>query len=219
MKKQTYLLLTLCILSFLGHFLVFFQMPDTVPIHWNVSGEPDGYANKLATLFLALLPLLMLGLLNVIPKIDPRGKNYEKHKKAYDVFSLCLILLLIAVNWISNGAILGYPVSISRLVPTGVGFLLIAVGNYMPQLRTNYTMGIKNPWTLESEWVWKKTHAMSGMVFCLMGVAMALNGIFQTVLMSRIAFGAVLGGVVFLEFYSYLLYRKWKKAEAHKEVL
>ena len=65
MKKQTYLLLTLCILSFLGHFLVFFQMPDTVPIHWNVSGEPDGYANKLATLFLALLPLLMLGLLNV----------------------------------------------------------------------------------------------------------------------------------------------------------
>lgn len=210
MKKQTYLLLTLCILSFLGHFLVFFQMPDTVPIHWNVSGEPDGYANKLATLFLALLPLLMLGLLNVIPKIDPRGKNYEKHKKAYDVFSLCLILLLIALNWISNGAILGYPVSISRLVPTGVGFLLIAVGNYMPQLRTNYTMGIKNPWTLESEWVWKKTHVAGGFVFIIMGLCMILNGFFSNPWTSQITVGIVLLGVFGLEVYSYLLYRKWR---------
>ncbi len=211
MKKQTVFLLALSILSFLGHLFIFSRMPDTVPIHWALNGEPNGYANKLATLFLALLPLLMLGLFKVVPKIDPRGKNYQKHEKAYDVFCLCLVLLLIAVNWISNGAILGYPVSISRLVPAGVGILLIAVGNYMPQLRTNYTMGIKNPWTLESEWVWKKTHAMGGMIFCLMGIVMALNGIFQTVLMSRIALGTVLGGVLFLELYSYLLYRKWKK--------
>lgn len=42
---------------------------------------------KKQTLFLlALLPLLMLGLFQVVPRIDPRGKSYEKHQKAYGVF-------------------------------------------------------------------------------------------------------------------------------------
>lgn len=211
MKKQTIFLMTLCILSFLGHLFVFAKMPDTVPIHWNISGEPDNYANKLATLFLALLPLLMLFLLRVVPKVDPRGKSYEKHGKAYGVFSTVLVLFLILVNWICNAYICGLPVSISRLVPVGVGILLITFGNYMPQLRTNYTVGIKNPWTLESEWVWKKTHSAGGMVFCAMGLVFALNGIFPTVWMIWISLGVILLGVFGLELYSYLLYRKWKQ--------
>lgn len=99
---------------------------------------------------------------------------------------------------------------IGRLVPIGCGLILIAVGNYMPQLRTNYTMGIKNPWTLESEWVWRKTHAMGGIVFCIMGFVMILNGFFPADWMAKISLGSILLGVLGLEVYSYLLYRKWK---------
>lgn len=211
MKKQTLFLLALCILSFAGHLVVFPGMPQTVPVHWGIDGTPDSYAPKASTLFLALLPLLMFGLFHVVPRIDPRGKSYEKHQKAYGVFVVFLTLFLIAVNWICNAAILGVAVPLSRLVSAGVGILLIAFGNYMPQLRTNYTMGIKNPWTLESEWVWKKTHAVGGAVFCVMGLVMALNGVFPTAWMSWISFGAILAGVLGLELYSYLLWRKWKK--------
>lgn len=210
MKKQTLFLLTLCILSFLGHLIVFFQMPNTVPIHWGIDGTPDGYGHKLSTLCLALLPALMLGLFHIIPKIDPRGKSYEKHQKAYSIFVTFLILFLIAINWICNASIFGFPVPLSRLVPVGIGILLIAFGNYMPQLRSNYTIGIKNPWTLESEWVWKKTHTLGGIVFCIMGLAMTLNGVFPTDWMTWISLGVILAGVLGLELYSYLLWRKWK---------
>lgn len=211
MKKQTIFLLSLCILSFIGQLFLLPRMPEQIPIHWNVSGEVDNWAGKNASLFLALLPLLMLGLFHVVPRLDPRGKNYEKHTKAYQIFITALVLFFIAILWITNAASLGYPVSIERLIPLGIGILLVAVGNYMPQLRTNYTMGIKNPWTLESEWVWKKTHSMGGAVFCIMGFVMALNGFISTSWMVKVSVGLILLGVLWLEVYSYLMYQKWKK--------
>ena len=210
MKKQTIFLLTICILSFAAHLLLFPQLPQNVPIHWNAYGEADNWGHKSTTLFLALLPFLMLLLFRIIPKLDPRGKNYEKHQKAYQVFVTFFVLFLTAILWINNAASLGYPVPIERLVPIGVGILFLAIGNYMPQLRTNYTMGIKNPWTLENEWVWKKTHAAGGVVFILMGFSMVLNGFLPTPWMAQITVGIILLGVLGLEVYSYLLYQKWK---------
>lgn len=210
MKKQTIFLFILCALSFIGHLFVLPLLPDQIPIHWNVYGEADNWAGKFSSLFLALLPALMLILFLVIPRIDPRGKNYEKHQKAYQVFISVMIIFFNIILWIINAAGLGYPVPIGCLVPIGCGLILIAVGNYMPQLRTNYTMGIKNPWTLESEWVWKKTHAMGGIVFCIMGFVMILNGFFPADWMAMISLGSILLGVLGLEVYSYLLYRKWK---------
>lgn len=210
MKKQTIFLFILCALSFIGHLFVLPLLPDQIPIHWNVYGEADNWAGKFSSLFLALLPALMLILFLVIPRIDPRGKNYEKHQKAYQVFISVMIIFFNIILWIINAAGLGYPVPIGRLVPIGCGLILIAVGNYMPQLRTNYTMGIKNPWTLESEWVWRKTHAMGGIVFCIMGFVMILNGFFPADWMAKISLGSILLGVLGLEVYSYLLYRKWK---------
>ena len=210
MKKQTIFLSVICTLSFVGHLFVLPLLPDEVPIHWNVYGEADNWAGKLSTLFLALLPLLMLLLFHLIPRIDPRSKSYQKHQKAYQVSITFFILFLNIILWITNAACLGYPVPIERLVPIGVGILFLAVGNYMPQLRTNYTMGIKNPWTLESEWVWKKTHVAGGFVFIIMGLCMILNGFFSNPWTSQITVGIVLLGVFGLEVYSYLLFRKWR---------
>lgn len=51
------------------------------------------------------------------------------------------------------------------------------MGNYMPSFKPNYFIGIRNPWTLEHEEVWKKTHKVGG--YCsllggLMLISMAL---------------------------------------------
>ena len=73
--------------------------------------------------------------------------------------------------------------------------------------RGNYTMGIKNPWTLENEWVWKKTHAAGGIVFILMGLCTILNGFLPTPWMAQITVGIILLGVLGLEVYSYLLFK------------
>ena len=69
-------------------------------------------------------------------------------------------------------------------------------------------MGIKTPWTLENEYVWKKTHAMGGVLFCIMGILLILSGVFPSRLMTVLAFGFILAGTLWLYVYSWLVYRK-----------
>ena len=210
-KKQTVILLILCVLAFLGHMLLYPSLPEIVPTHWGFDGEVNGYSEKSTTIFLALLPLLLTILFQVIPKIDPRGKNYEKHEKAYDIFRFILILFLIGMIGMTDAAILGYPVAINRLIPVGVGILFLVIGNYMPQIRNNYTLGIRTPWALENEWVWRKTHAMGGIVFCITGILFILSGIFPFAWLNAVSVAAVFIGVFWLYLYSYLAYQKWLK--------
>ena len=40
----------------------------------------------------------------------------------------------------------------------------------MPKLKQNYTIGIKVPWTLNSEEDWNMTHRMAGKVYVVAGV-------------------------------------------------
>ena len=77
-----------------------------------------------------------------------------------------------------------------------------------PSSGTIKVNGIKTPWTLESEYVWKKTHAMGGVLFCIMGILLILSGVFPSRLMTMLAFGFILAGTLWLYVYSWLVYRK-----------
>lgn len=209
MKKTFLILWILSLVSFGAQFFLLPLMPETVPTHWGLDGTVDGWSGKYSTLFLAALPLLMLLMFAVMPKLDPKGSSYQKHAKAWRIFIFLTILLFICLNWVSNAVIFGYPVRMNQVVPIGIGILFLVLGNYMPQLRQNYTMGIKTPWTLESEWVWKKTHVMGGILFCISGLLLILSGIFfDAHWLSILSFVLLIAGSALLYVYSWYLYRK-----------
>ncbi|GAF25302.1 predicted integral membrane protein [Moorella thermoacetica Y72] len=65
---------------------------------------------------------------------------------------------------------LGGPANlVGRVVPLAIGLLFILIGNYLPQARLNYFFGIRTPWTLANEEVWRRTHRFSGYAFILAG--------------------------------------------------
>ncbi|WP_315816322.1 SdpI family protein [Paraflavitalea speifideaquila] len=51
-----------------------------------------------------------------------------------------------------------------------IGLLLVMMGNYFQALRPNYFVGIRTPWTLENEVVWKKTHYLGGRLWMAGGL-------------------------------------------------
>lgn len=208
MKKLNILILVLCLLSLAGQLLLLPSLPDTIPVHWNAAGEIDGYGSKYTSLFLAAIPLLMYGLFELIPRIDPRKQNYQKHQKAYFIVRIFITLLFIAIVWVSNAAAMGLPVNVGLVIPVGIGLLFLVMGNYMPQIRPNYSFGIRTPWTLESPRVWKKTHAAGGILFCIYGLIMIAAGILQKEWMMYVFLAALLLGTVALTVYSWLLFRK-----------
>ncbi|MGE4453563.1 MAG: SdpI family protein [Sphaerochaeta sp.] len=155
----------ICLVPLLFSWVVYDQLPEQVPIHYNAMGEPDGYATKA---FGAFGMPLILALLNVIiqiavktdPKRDTSSKLYYITKWIIPILTLFMVPLTLLHA-------LERPLHIENLVPLAVSILLLVVGNYLPKIKQNYTIGIKLPWTLGDEVNWKKTHRLAGWIWTL----------------------------------------------------
>ena len=75
----------------------------------------------------------------------------------------------------------------------------------MPKMKQSYTIGIKLPWTLNSEENWYRTHRFAGGAFMLGGAFVIVAGFME---MMWVAFVALLLVAMLPTVYSYLLYKK-----------
>jgi uncharacterized membrane protein len=149
------------------------QLPDKVPTHWNFRGEPDGYSSRLfGAVLMPLVILAMTGIGQVLPRIDPRSANYAKFIKVYWLMINGILVLMGVMHAAMLGNALGAPVNIGRIAPVGVGLLFILLGNYFGQVEPNWFLGIRTPWTLSSDTVWRKTHRTGAWLFVIGGVLM-----------------------------------------------
>lgn len=211
-KKIFIILMTLSILSFLGMLLVYPKLPDVMPTHFGFDGKADDYGPKSVLLILGLLPFAFGFLFWLLPRFDPRKESYAKHAKAYAVMCILTTVFIILCTWASVLAGLGYEMKIGTLIPVLAGVLFIILGNFMPQIRQNYFFGIKTPWALASENVWRKTHKQGGIIFCIMGIFMILVPFLPQEFQAGIMFLVILGGTTACYVYSYLIYRKCGKS-------
>ena len=127
------------------------QLPPTVATHWNVRGEADGFSGRVvAVSIMPLLIIVMTGLFNVLPRLDPRRANYAKFIGTYWLIANAVILFILIGHGMIVATGLGYPVKIGRTLPIGVGLLFIVLGNYLTRVEPNFFVGIRTPWTLSS---------------------------------------------------------------------
>ena len=202
------------ILMFVGGIIAYPYLPDKIITHWNIQGQPDDYMNKfLGTFLFPAVSLAVYLLMLAVPLIDPKRENYARFKKGYRLIRRGLILFFSGLYIISLIYNLGFEVDIGRLVTAGVGILFLIIGNYMPQIRHNYFVGIKVPWTLASEEVWIKTHRLAGKIYVLSGVILILIVFLPAVLRFWILMTVVIGGNAVSVVYSYYLYKKIEKVE------
>lgn len=193
-------------------FVVYPQLPERVPMHWNASGEVDRYGSRFTGAF--AIPLLTLGIyagMVLLPLIDPRRANYARFPTAYRAVRTGLILFLTLLYVVTVAVGLGYEINISRVVPVALGVLFIIIGNVLTQVRHNYFIGIKTPWTLASEEVWRKTHRIGGFVFVAAGVISILAAFLPAPVNFWLVIGSLVAAVVITIIYSALLYKKAAK--------
>lgn len=178
-KKSDIYNLVLIVCAFLLTIVFYNKLPDSIPIHWNVSGEIDGYGSKIFGVFMA--PVIMIFtwiVMKYFPKIDPKKNNYKKFEKSYSIIVNLLITFFLILHVVILLAAMGYEVSIDKIVPLIVGILFIVIGNYLPKSKRNYFYGIKTPWTLSSDVSWRKTHRLGGKLFIISGGTVILSSFF-----------------------------------------
>jgi len=152
------------------------RLPPTVATHWNLRGTPDGFSSR--GLAVAIMPLVivgMTGLFKVLPKIDPRRENYARFLTSYWLIANAVIVFMLVAHAMIIASGLGFSVRVDRLMPVGVGLLFVFLGNYLTRVEPNWFVGIRTPWTLSSDTVWRKTHRTGGWLMVIGGLVLAIG--------------------------------------------
>lgn len=180
------------------------KLPEKLPIHWDSSWNVDGWSKKSFAVFVLPLILLAVEWLCVLGTFaDPKRSNHSEKvlKIAFWIIPAISLLSSSVMYFVALG---GDNIG-ELLVPVFMGLLFVIIGNYLPKCRQNYTIGIKIPWTLDSEENWNRTHRLAGKLWTVFGLAiiiLSLIGYFQFVL-----YAAILMCLIPI-IYSYILYRK-----------
>ena len=86
--------------------------------------------------------------------------------------------------------------------------MFVVMGNYMPKVTRNRTMGIKIKWTLASDENWAATHRVAGRVWFFGGFVVMLGAFLPTNAMMIASLPAILLLVLIPRVYSYVFYKK-----------
>lgn len=188
---------------------VYARLPQRVPSHWNLQGEVDGWMEKpLGPLLQPLIATLMLAVLWLLPRIDPRRANVERFAEDRRLLINLLIVFMAVVEVATLGHALGWPVDVDRVVPASIGLLFVGLGNYLPRIRSNWFMGIRTPWTMDNERVWRATHRVGGRAFVGAGLLMVAAALLPSPARAWAMGAAIALAVVLPLVYSYVAYRR-----------
>jgi uncharacterized membrane protein len=184
------------------------RAPDRVVTHWNAAGQPDGTMAKLPGLLaIPAIAAVTVGLLAVVPRIDPLRENLAAFRRHYDWFVVLLAGFLAYVHALAVAYNLGYPVDPGRLVLPAVGLLFLYVGVLLEEAERNWFVGIRTPWTLSSDEVWRRTHDLGATLFKVAGLV-ALLGVLVPEYAFWLLVGPAVAVAVMTTVYSFVVYRR-----------
>ncbi len=183
-------------------------LPETIPVHWNFYGEPDGFSGRLAGAFgLPILITLTAVLLFMLPRSGRMRGTFEDSRDIYAIVGFAAVSLLLGIHTVAMLSSSGADVPVAFAFPVLLGFFFIVIGSLMPYLRRNTTVGFRLPWTIRNEMVWKRTHEHGGMVLVLAGILIVLLCFVSGPRATPVSFGILMATILYITVWSYRLSR------------
>lgn len=206
--------IVIIVVSFLIGIYFYPQMPDRMASHWNSQGQVDGYMSKAWALF--LMPGMSVGLyllFLLIPRIDPLKKNIQKFRNYFDNFIIILLVFLFYLYLATIFWNLGFQFNMGYTLLPALSILFYYVGILVENAKRNWFIGIRTPWTLSSDRVWKKTHSIGGRLFKAYAIFILVSLFFVSFIQKYVVWivlAPVLAIALGLIVYSYFEYQKRK---------
>lgn len=160
-------------------------LPAQIATHWNMQGVADGVMPKFWGLFLVPFIMVITLLLSVfLPLIDPMRENVQAFRRSYQNFFFWIGVFLFYLFVLMIGWNVGWRFNFTMALIPAMAALFFIVGSFLGRSKRNWFVGIRTPWTMESEDVWDKTNQLGGLMF-------------------QVSAAVMLGGIIFPQ---YLLY-------------
>ncbi len=205
-KKHLIFSSIIILLPILAGLLLWNRLPAMMTTHWGADGHADGWSGKAFGVF--GLPLILLAMHWLCIFLDTRfTKNYEQNRKAYRIVFWIIPILSLIMNTFVYAVALGWEFRPDVFISLTIGLMFVAIGNYLPKIRQNPTLGIKISWTLTNEENWNRTHRMAGKLWVIGGILLLFTVFLPMKIAAWIWLIAliVLAGVPMI--YSYYLHR------------
>lgn len=208
MKKRRVFVLLLIIMM-VTTCVLYPQLPNKIPSHWNFDGMIDGYQDSWFLFIPILIYFMVTVLFSFLRHVDPLHDNYARFQKTYDSMIIVLLFFIFSL-WLIMAVSAFYPtwIDMNLVMHLLLSMLFVVLGNLMPKIKSNYFIGIRTPWTLTNESVWFKTHRMAGKLWFVGGFLM-LPAIFlqnQASILYMIGMVILLGSIPCV--YSYVIFQK-----------
>ncbi|MFA6489554.1 MAG: SdpI family protein [Candidatus Micrarchaeia archaeon] len=213
MKNTKIIPIAIVALTFLAGLYVYPLLPEKVASHWNAAGDVDGHMERgFGAFFMPVLALFMLGLFYALPLLDPMKKNYKAFQKEYDNFVALIIGFMAYIYALTLAYNVGFQFNLTQFMAPAFAVLFYYAGAMMEKAKQNWFVGVKPPWTLSSERVWDKTHAIAGKMFKAAGI-IALLGLAMPEIGLIASIAVLIAAAIFSVVYSYLEYQKEAKGK------
>ena len=197
-------------------------LPDQVPVHFGQSGVVDRMGSKYEN-FIMIAIALGIGIISIADARTNERSNTKTLLKfgiAAQIFFIGFTLF-ISLSQLAFDATETYIPTVagfdmSRIAVIGMGILFMVLGNLMPKITRNSSLGMRLPWIMESDEVWRKTQRLSGYAFLAAGFVVLVGGILLNGSVALIFSVCVIGLCTFIcVIGSYVMYRKECKSHRY----
>jgi uncharacterized membrane protein len=198
--------------------IVYQKLPATVALHFDAGGEPDRFGGKSELIWVILiLTIVNIGthlLVTNLHTIDPKKAARLSEANTQKIASAVVLLL----SFVSVLIILAARSSKFELhnffLPT-MGVFFAYLGNVMYNVKPNYFVGIRTPWTLEDADTWRKTHHFTGKLWFGAGVIITIATLLVPLVYKLPVFLTIIAVIVVIPvIYSFTYYKEHKGKES-----
>lgn len=205
--KRTFVITSIVtILPILAGMILWQKLPAVMATHIGTDNLANGFSSKAFAVF--GIPLFCLAVQCVTAfKIlnDPRKHNISPKMYAFVLWIIPIVSLYVAAMMYPFN--LGYQMNISFYSEIFVGFMFVVIGNFLPKVRHNYTIGVRIPWTLNNEINWNRTNRLAGYLWAAEGVMIILLTLSGLMKIGWLI-GSIAAAIMVPIIYSYLLYSR-----------
>jgi uncharacterized membrane protein len=140
-------------------------LPERVPIHWGINGQPDKFVSNHEVLpYLLLVPAIMGGFILLslaLPWLSPQQFSIDRFRDTYNYLMALLLTFFAYLHGVALAASLGWDVNMNKVLIGGMFLFFALIGNVLGKVQRNFFVGVRTPWTLADETVWIRTHRVA----------------------------------------------------------
>ena len=157
MKRAFWSMVGAMIVMGLIGYVLYPQLPDKVPSHWNLYGEVDAWQSPMqSVLFIPLLTLVLGLVLTGLSRADARAS--VQHALQLTITTMMVFMTVLHTAILIIG--IGVDIPLPRVIIAAIGVLFGVLGHIMRDVEPNGFIGIRVYWTLTNPTVTNYTESV-----------------------------------------------------------